>query len=390
MTAGNATISSAGLTIPGTISAAGTIALGSSNGIGETGALRAGTLTSLGTVTGSVSLGGANTIVTLNDFSVVGGPLFFADNGGLRITGLVSAPSITLDPPSLSIEGTIATPGNFVLGGTGNVTETGAIDAGTLSSRGAITGPVTLDGANRIGTLGAFNDQGHVFALANDAPLTLLGPVVAGAVTISARQELILDGSAGGGLFIDGQPLPKGGLITPRSAVDSVLTVSGGATQTLLQTGTFSINTGPVAAGYGLDGHHSTVFVTLLPTALVTFSNLQAPTTDMVLSPGDGNVAGQINLGYLLIVGTAAQQVRLFGQLGKLGGAAAAHNGGVQPIPQIRYTINACVIGSVNCTTIPIEVPPPTNPLDNFDIGPPKKRRLDRHVRLPNIATKDY
>jgi hypothetical protein len=137
-----------------------------------------------------------------------------------------------------------------------------------------------------------------------------------------------------------------------------------------------------------------TLFVNLAPAAAARFAGLDAPSTEVVLAPGRGAVQGDVHLGYLAVLGVAAPQIQLFGTLGAVGGPAAASNGIVVPVPQINYTINGCVIGMASCTAMvlpmPLAVPPPGDPLDNFDIMPPRRRRLDQGVTLPNIATKDY
>jgi hypothetical protein len=71
-------------------------------------------------------------------------------------------------------------------------------------------------------------------------------------------------------------------------------------------------------------------------------------------------------------------------------GQAAAHNSVVVPVPGVNYRFNACIIGSVNCTVLPVVTLPEASPLQDFDLTPTRRRRLDRDVRLPGIAAKDY
>jgi hypothetical protein len=95
-----------------------------------------------------------------------------------------------------------------------------------------------------------------------------------------------------------------------------------------------------------------------------------------------------VNLHHLEVI--SAQQVALSGTIDGITGKAAAENGTALPDPQRQYEFNACPIGSVNCIVLSIESIPTTNPLENFDISQRKKRRLNKNVQLPGIATHDF
>ncbi|HQU01147.1 MAG TPA: hypothetical protein PLI12_01720, partial [Acetobacteraceae bacterium] len=111
---------------------------------------------------------------------------------------------------------------------------------------------------------------------------------------------------------------------------------------------------------------------------------------EMVLGLGSGTASGLLNLNRLGVIGGAQGQVNFTGTLGNIPGQAAAHNGSVFPFPQPNYQFNACPLGSVNCTILPIETVPPGNPLESFNLSPSRRKKLDHDVQLPGIATRDF
>jgi len=157
-----------------------------------------------------------------------------------------------------------------------------------------------------------------------------------------------------------------------------------------LQTGIFDIDTGPIAQQDGLAAQPNMLFVLLPSSGNASFANLMAPNTTMVINLGGGAASGQLNLKFLAVAGSEAGKANFTGTLGNLSGQEAAHNGVVVPVPGANYRFNACIIGSVNCTVLPVVTLPEASPLQDFDLTPTRKRRLDRDVRLPGIAAKDY
>lgn len=186
----------------------------------------------------------------------------------------------------------------------------------------------------------------------------------------------MLDGRAGGRLLVGGQSLPMGGLETGRAGNDTVLEVAGGGGAHLLQTDTFRIDALPVSGADGDSNGPVTVFLDLSPVRRARFGGPGATSTDLGLRPGSGSVIGKVRLGDLLIVGTAAPQLALFGTLGGLHGAAAASNGTIRLAPQINYTLNGFVIDTAHRSTEQILLPEPApqspDPLANFGIAPPE------------------
>ncbi|MDD2877792.1 MAG: filamentous hemagglutinin N-terminal domain-containing protein [Acidiphilium sp.] len=389
LAAPNVTLRAPGLTIPGDIAVTGEVSLASLGTISETGTIDAGLLT--GSSAGPAGLSGTNSIATLGNFTVTDGGFDLTDATPLVVTGPVRANTIGLIAPAITIPGRIATPGTLTLGG-GNVTESGGIDAKMLQSHGALGGDAGFTGVNQIATLGSFNDAGHDLTLNDAGALSLAGPVSARVVSIAATGQLVLDGIAGGGLFIQGQALttPTRPQVQPRVGLDSVLAVTNGGAQQLLQTGVFDIDTGPIALAKGLAAQPNTVFMMLPSHGSATFAGLQAPNTTLVLDLGGGKSTGQMALHFLVVAGNTVGQVNFDGSLGNLPGQAAAHNGVVVPVPGSNYRFNACIIGSVNCTVLPVATLPQASPLQDFDLNPPRRRHLDRNVRLPGVAAKDY
>ncbi|WP_277627532.1 beta strand repeat-containing protein [Acidiphilium multivorum] len=381
-----AAISAADLTIPGVILVDGALSLATSGTISETGTIDPTLLQIAGAR--DVLLTGSNTIDALGSVSVPLGNLALVDQVPLTVNGPVYALNISLDSPAMYIPGAINTPGTLGLG-YGPISGNGPITAATLTSNSAVTGDVALTGTdNVIGTLGGFDAAGHLFALTDATALTVAGPVSAKALTITATGQITLDGADGGSFSIGGQFLPTyvyNGL-SPRNGIDSVLQViaNGAPANGIVQTGQFNIDTG------SLQGQPNTLFMLLPDGADAKFNDLNARSTDLAISLINGYAQGTLYLHYLLVAGGLNGQTAFVGQIAGLAGSAAAHNGKVVPVPGSSYRFNSCIIGSVSCTVLPVAIVPERNPLDDFDISPRRRRKLDANVRLPGVAAKDY
>ena len=386
LVAQRAAISAADLTIPGVILVDGALSLATSGTISETGTIDPTLLQIAGAR--DVLLTGSNTIDALGSVSVPLGNLALVDQVPLTVNGPVYALNISLDSPAMYIPGAINTPGTLGLG-YGPISGNGPITAATLTSNSAVIGDVALTGTeNVIGTLGGFDAAGHLFALTDATALTVAGPVSAKALTITATGQITLDGADGGSFSIGGQFLPTyvyNGL-SPRNGIDSVLQViaNGAPANGIVQTGQFNIDTGP------LQGQPNTLFMLLPDGADAKFNDLNARSTDLAISLINGYAQGTLYLHYLLVAGGLNGQTAFVGQIAGLAGSAAAHNGKVVPVPGSSYRFNSCIIGSVSCTVLPVAIVPERNPLDDFDISPRRRRKLDANVRLPGVAAKDY
>jgi hypothetical protein len=152
----------------------------------------------------------------------------------------------------------------------------------------------------------------------------------------------------------------------------------------ITQTGVFDINTA--------DGPAANLFLYLVggSAAFATSGALYAPTTNLEINDSGGSISGNVVLERLVILNALTQSVELTGQLDGVGGQAAASKGFVDPFPEADFRFNACPIGSVNCTILPIETLPQGNPLENFDLSQRKRSKLNKNVHLPGVATRDF
>jgi filamentous hemagglutinin family protein len=341
---------------------------------------------------GNMILNGTNTV--LNPFNASAAGSIIQASGGLI------APAATLIAGGdIDLAGAISVPGELDLIAGGDIyhdTGRAMLAAGTLAGRGARRAIFTAP--TDFGTIGSFILQDSTFALDNEGPLTIIGPLVANAVSITAVGLVTLLGSPDGGLFIAGQAEPKT-VQTPQPG-DSVITVTpaaNGGTPAILQTGTFYIDAGPQAANFAAFANQpATLFLQTLPDGTINFApappagdGLEAPSIDMAIALGtSGTVSGNVDLHSVLIIsGTASQ---FTGTLDGVTGSAAAGKGNVNPFPKPAFQFNACPIGSVNCIILPIESLPSANPLQNFDIEERKRKRLNKNVALPGVAMRDF
>ncbi len=232
-----------GITIGGSLNAAGALALGAAGGgVAETGTIVAGTLASLGTVVGGAGLTGANTIGAIGNFAVSGGDFVLADAGEaagtLAVSGTLVANDVTIGaggtaPGAIAITGTvgvngapgtvalIAGTGGIALNGSGllgygpgglvtvdlttaggGITEAGSarLSAATLQSTGSVVGTVDLAGTtNAIGQIGNFVVSGGDLTLIEQAnqPLTVAGSVSAAGHRIGLGTDGLVMGGSG-------------------------------------------------------------------------------------------------------------------------------------------------------------------------------------------------
>ncbi|OOG61229.1 hypothetical protein B0E46_14590, partial [Rhodanobacter sp. B04] len=163
---------------------------------GTGGAITAGTLT--GGSTGATTLNGTNVIGTLGSFSAAGFSL--TDAQALTVDGSLnggSSTSLTTTSGDLAINGAVNGT-TTTLTSAGAITEGagGAITAGTLT--GSSVGSTTLNGANKVGTLGSFSAAG--FALTNAQSLSVNGPINGGASTslTTTSGDLAINGAVNG------------------------------------------------------------------------------------------------------------------------------------------------------------------------------------------------
>jgi hypothetical protein len=276
------------------------------------------------------------------------------------------------------LEGDISTPA-FTLAESASVRRTGGtLRVGTLSGS-AVRLADFGTGAN-VKTLGSFTVTGGTLALANAQALTITGPISAEYIDISATGLLAI----GGNITTLGLPraeqVSSSVPVTPGSSFSVVADATGAA---LIQVGNVTISP---TAGNGL-----AMVRMQLPASggAITFANLQAATTDLLLYIGSGSATGHVTLDSLFVSGRQGT-TDLTGWLNGLSGQAAARAGDVTPLPDSHYRFNSCPIQSVNCILLPLEGVPPNNPLHDLAVGAARNDQDDPDLLLPNVSDTDY
>ena len=405
-----------GSTGAGMLAATDAVALNVSGGVTQpNGGIQTAMLT--GSV-GSARLDGNNSIATLGDFSAPRTALPAGSNAFIIVDGVASGTVRLNNARDLLVSGVdvmglaLTSPGKVTF--TGNMTaNTLRIDAGgTVTQTGGTFAVAGLTGsaselaqfgqmgstgmAARISELGAFTVTGSTLFLANGIPLTISGPINAGNLAISAVGSITL---AGGSITTTGLPLSAQSGSSP-SGPGSYFLVQSGPTGPgqFRQTGTTTI--------VGAAGSTPTLRIDLdTQGGSIDFSNLVAPTTNLILSTGAGTAVGTIDVGSLLVLGQAGSS-NLFGQVGGQGGFPAARDSNIQPGINQAYLLNGCVIQAATCGNIPN---PPGLPdfLITSILAPqtflqPKLVTLDLlrlgvvvdtsdpDLLLPNISDRDY
>jgi filamentous hemagglutinin family protein len=400
---------SGGSASAGTLNATGsTITLGKSNAIGTGGTINATSLyvNGVASISGPVAVSSGATILSPGALPVTGnitaGNLLLEALGGISQTaGAITSGAATLIAGggiNLSGVTSIANELDLIAGGD-IIHPAGLLNAGTLAGAvggtvitalGNVVGNGTLADFNfsslttDFGTIGNFIMQDSTFALNNDGSLAIVGSLVANTITISTNGGLTLIGTSdgtGGGIYIDGGTISAVPYFSPRPG-DSVISVSNGG---IVQTGVFDINSA--------NGPPSNLFL-YVTGGPVTFApspgQLVAPYINVEISAADGIISGNVNFDRVVILNALTKSVQLTGILDGLAGQAAASKGFVDPFPEPDFRFNACPIGSVNCTILPIETLPPGNPLQNFDLTQRKRKKLNKGIHLPGVATRDF
>jgi filamentous hemagglutinin family protein len=261
-----------------TIATGGTAALNSAGTIQENG----GTITATtlaGNAAGATTLNGANEIAQLGPFTNTGGIFGLTDDQALTLVGLLDS-------------GTHAT----VLKGESTLAESGAGALETSALDGSTVGGVTLNGANQIGDLDTFtNDGAGGFALTNDQTLVIDGAVSVGsgnlALTTTGTGNIVIEKAVRNG---GSTALTSAGTIAEGS-VGSLTTgtLTGSAAGTTMLNGANQVTTlgafTDTGGNFALTDGRS---LTVLGTMNTGTKNLTLQTTsgDLVISgPIDGN-----------------------------------------------------------------------------------------------------
>jgi hypothetical protein len=378
-------------------------------------------------VTG-IDLGNAgNAITSLDGVAVSNGDLLVADGATapLSVLGPISATDITLDAAAgLIVAGTLtdtgrtaltAGSGGIVIGtdgaaakiitGTlvltsgGDITEpNGTIIAATLT--GGSTGATVLDDGNSIGQLSNFT-AGTTLALADGVALTLAGTLRApliqvqdpGEVTLAAGATiltggttqpgdfLLLDASLGGEQQIEAE-LPT--FTNPSPTGGAYLTVGG-----FTQLGTSTIAS--LIATTGTVPAPDILRIDATGAGDITFTNLQALSTWLLLGVSTGKVSGAIFVRSLTLQYPAdSTGAELSGSIAGITGEAAAGDAVILPLPDNKFRLNDCPLHSINCVLLPLETVPEASPLQNFTIGTLLDDDDDDSLLLPIVSSQDY
>jgi filamentous hemagglutinin family protein len=327
-----------------------------------------------------------------------------AGAGAFTQQGELTANSATLAAASIGFSGTSNITGDLAVNTAGDLLQTtGTLTVGTLT--GTVGTLASLNSNSNIETIGSFIMADSSFALNDIGTLVITGPLVASELNITATGALVLQGgnsSDPGGIFIIGTA--ASGTELHATGTDSVIDVTGAGAH-IQQNGTFFINTDPYFTTLSSGpitkadlANPATLFLSTVSPGNQGGGNIilnqgaggiVAPSVELVLSAGSsGNILGNVNLLGLEVLG--ANLVDMTGEIDGLQGEAAAGKATSEPVPLSKYQFNACPIGSVNCVLLPVESIPNTNPLTNFDISQRKRRRLDKAIHLPGVATHDF
>jgi len=384
------------------------IDLPQANQIGALGNIVTGDLSVNGDggIAGSVQVQNA-TLVASGGFNLTGS-LAVSNNFSISAAGNISQPTGNFYATNAVFRTSqpgdaIILNGNDVIPGTLSFSNAGTIihSAGDLSA-GILTGTAgslaSFTGPTDFGLIGRFVTSDSLFHLVNTGNLILNGPLVANEINISTSGGLLLNGTAGGGLFFTGgeaSPVAT----APRTGVDSILRAAS-----IVETGTYYLNAGPNSPLYnspaylGTSVKNATIFMVTAASPSSPGGNIQlatapgglyGPAVNVVLNSGTtGFETGNMDVYHLEILG--GKFANLSGSIDGITGQPAAGKASAYPYPSKAYQFNGCTIGSLNCFTLGIEEVPNQNPLDRFDLTHRKRRRLAKNVQLPGIATHDF
>ncbi len=262
VTAAAVSLTAGSITIPGTVGGTTVGLFGTVGAITEIGVLNAVTLT--GTAATSASLTGtafSNSIGTVNGFNapsgftlddgssltvlgaVTGGPgVTVLDNGALVINGTVSATAISLTAGSITIPGTVSGSSVALFGTVGAISETGVLDAVTLTGSAATTASLTgTSFSDSIGTLGNFTASGFTL---DDATNIIISGNVAGGPSVAISDNGTLTILAGGTVAATAIGLTANNITIPGLVTDG----GGGSVNLMATAGTIG-ETGTLIAG---------------------------------------------------------------------------------------------------------------------------------------------
>jgi filamentous hemagglutinin family protein len=308
------TASTGDLTLSGDVGAS-TVALAATTGaINQTGGtITAGTLS--GSAGTSATLGQANAVGTLFNFTATTG-LTFADGAGFSASGVQggTSTSLTANTGDMVLSGNVSGTATTLTASTGAISQTGgAITAATLSGS-AGTG-VALNQANAVGSLSNFTATAGL-QFTNATGFSAAG--VAGGTSVSLTAST-------GDLTLTGN-------------------VSGTATTLTATTGAID-QTGGVITAATLSGTAATSATLGQSNTVGTFSNFTA-TTGLTFVDGSGFTAGGVNGGSSTSLTASTGQLTLAGNIGGTALTLAATAG------QISQTGGVVTTGTLTAMSV--------------------------------------
>ncbi|MGH7070722.1 MAG: beta strand repeat-containing protein, partial [Acetobacteraceae bacterium] len=373
---------SAGITVAGGLALAGRVAAGAVTLQAGGAITEPGGVIAAGTLSGSATaaaLTAPNTIATLGAFNAPG-TILLTDIVPLAVAGPVTASFFSItDSSNVSFTGATDS-GTLNITALGSITEpSGTVTAALLEGSAdslAQFGPDAPAGSASITTLGPFSVTDGTFTLTDSVPLNIIGPLSANNFAIAAPGSIVLTNAT---ITTIGLPVVQQSDADPArpGSYFDVTTPAG----RFLELGRTTINPG---------GGPATVRIDLNPAGgLISFADLVAPTTTLILDTGAGDAGGTIDLGALIVIGNLGSS-DLTGAISNLSGVVASSKATISPFQSAHYRLNSCPLMSVNCIFIAPPEVPQGNPLSGIAIVGAQPNQRDIELLLPNVAAQDY
>jgi hypothetical protein len=219
------------------------------------------------------------------------------------------------------------------------LTETGAINAGTLS--GGASGSASLTGTNNIAGLNGFTISGALgtFTLNDTRDLTITGTLSANRIAIANPASLITLGN-GAAIITGGTTRPAG------AAPPASLLPANGAPGAFFQAAQFA-QVGHATIN-NLNGP-SSLQISVTGNIQFASSSLQGNSTWLTLNLTNGVATGDVFVKALDVFYAQPGGANLFGTINGVSGPLASSQGFADPRPDPHYLFNNCEIGLVNC-----------------------------------------
>jgi hypothetical protein len=326
------------------------------------------------------------------------------DGGALSVVGSVIGTTVGLSGSSIDILGSVSGPSSVLLtANPGSITEAGSVTSALLT--GSAGTSAVLTGSNTISSFGPFSVSFGTINLVNSLPLTINGPLSANRIAISATDSISLTSALSTGAVTNG----------------------GGASFTLMPAANGNSSFQAATDILPMNGSSASLTVTMPSKGgNIDFTNLDGPSTDIVLNLGGGSAAGKIDVGNLTVNGSGGTVTFTGSTVQGFSGSAAAAAAQSNPPNNPAYLVNGCEIG-VGCVTTllsglaagvtvssgigkivdaliddattaafqdsqqdSLRGLPFLNPMRDLAGGPLRDRQNDPDLLLPNVSEKDY